>query len=100
MMWERAAEAATDSGDWAGALGHANRARDYHQQDGQPRAAAGAQATAGLVLRRWGRLAEAREQLTSALDVLRDEPDRDTVSALEQLAVPWPRSSARPKPSG
>ena len=39
------------------------------------------------MLRRWGRLAEAREQLTSALEVLRDEPDRDTVTALEQLAA-------------
>jgi tetratricopeptide (TPR) repeat protein len=87
MMWERAAEAATDSGDWAVALAHANRARDYYQQDGQLRAAARAQARAGLVLQRWGRLAEAREQLTSALEVLRDDPDRDTVIALEQLAA-------------
>ena len=53
---------------------------------GLRRGAARAQATAGLVLRRWGRLAEAREQLTGALEVLRDEPDRDTVTTLEQLA--------------
>ncbi len=86
MMWERAAEAATDNGNWAGALAHANQARDYYQQAGLRRGAARAQATAGLVLRRWGRLAEAREQLTGALEVLRDEPDRDTVTTLEQLA--------------
>jgi hypothetical protein len=35
----------------------------------------------------WGRLTEAREQLTSALDVLRADPDTDTVGALYSLAA-------------
>ena len=63
------------------------RARDYHLQRGQARAAARAQAIAGRALRRWGRHAEAREQLTAAVEVLRADPDTDTVRALEQLAV-------------
>ena len=40
---------------------------------------------AGAFLR-WGRLAEAREQLTAAAQVLRAAPDADTVSALDDLA--------------
>ena len=35
----------------------------------------------------WGRHAEAREQLTAAVEVLRAEPDTDTVRALDQLAA-------------
>ena len=85
LLWERAAEAADISADWASAVELAGRAREYHLQAGQPRAAARAQAIAGRALRRWGRLAEAREQLTAALDVLRAEPDTDTVRALDQL---------------
>ena len=35
----------------------------------------------------WGRHAEAREQLTAAAEVLRAEPDADTVRALDELAA-------------
>jgi tetratricopeptide (TPR) repeat protein len=56
-------------------------------QAGQVRAAARAQAIAGRALRHWGRLAEAREQLTAALEVLRADPDTDTVRALGTLAA-------------
>ncbi len=87
MLWERAAQAAITNGDWAAAIEHAGRARDYHLGRGQDRAAARAQATAGWALQRWGRYAEAREQLTAAVEVLRDQPDHDTVNALDQLAV-------------
>ena len=45
-----------------------------------------AQAIAGHALRQWGHHAEAREQLISAVDVLRTDPDTDTVSALGELA--------------
>jgi class 3 adenylate cyclase len=86
LLWERAAEAADIDADWASAVELAGQAREYHLQAGQARAAARAQAIAGRALRRWGRLAEAREQLTAALDVLRTEPDTDTVRALAQLA--------------
>ena len=86
MLWERAAQATLTSGDWAAAIDHAGRARDYHLDRGQARAAARAQATAGRALRLWGHHAEAREQLTAAVEVLRADPDADTVSALEELA--------------
>jgi len=85
MLWERAATAAVTNADWALAIELAGRARDYHLQHGQARAAARARAIAGLALRRWGRLADAREQLTAAIEVLRAEPDTDTVRALDQL---------------
>jgi class 3 adenylate cyclase/predicted ATPase len=87
LLWERASQAAFTSGSWAAAVGHAGRARDYHLQRGQARAAARAQATAGQALRQWDRFAEAREQLTAAVDVLRPDPDADTVRALRQLAA-------------
>ena len=86
MLWERAAQAAVTNGDWATAIEHAGRAREDHLGRGQARAAARAQATAGQALRRWGRHAEAREQLTAAVEVLRAEPDHDTANALNQLA--------------
>jgi class 3 adenylate cyclase/tetratricopeptide (TPR) repeat protein len=86
VLWERAAQAAYISGDWAVAIGHAGRAREYHIERGQHRAAARAQAITGGALRRWGRHAEAREQLTASVEVLRAEPDTDTVHALRQLA--------------
>ena len=85
MLWERAADAAVTSAGWALAVELAGRAREYHLQHGRVRAAARARAIAGLALRRWGRLAEAREQLTAAVEVLRAEPDADTVRALDQL---------------
>ncbi len=86
-LWERAARAALTSGDWAAAIAHAGRARDDHRARGHARAAARAQATAGQALRQWGRHTEAREELTAAVQVLRAEPDADTVHALNQLAV-------------
>jgi class 3 adenylate cyclase len=87
LLWERAATAAITSGDWALAVELATQAREDHRQSGQARAAARAQAIAGLALRRWGRLAQAREQLTAAVEVLRADPDTDTVDALHNLAT-------------
>jgi class 3 adenylate cyclase/tetratricopeptide (TPR) repeat protein len=87
VLWERAAQASVTSGDWAIAIEHAGRAREYHLGRGQARAAARAQAIAGRALRLWGRLREAREELTAAVEVLRAEPDADTVDALYQLAT-------------
>ena len=87
MLWERAAQAAVTSGNWAAAVEHAGRARDYHLQRGQARAAASAQAIAGQALRSWGRHADAREQLAAAVEVLRADPGTNTVRGLEQLAA-------------
>ena len=86
LLWERAATAADTSADYALAVELAGRAREDHRQHGQARAAARARAIAGQALDRWGRLAEAREQLTAAVEVLRADPDTDTVRALNDLA--------------
>ena len=75
FLWERAATAAVINADWALAIELAGRAREYHLRACEARAAARAQAIAGQALRRWGRLAEAREELTAALEVLRADPD-------------------------
>jgi class 3 adenylate cyclase/predicted ATPase len=87
VLWEHAAQAALTSADWAGAVEQAGRAGDGYRQGGETRPAARAQAIAGQALRLWGRHAQAREQLTAALAVLREHPDTDTVRALEQLAA-------------
>ena len=86
-LWERAAQAAVDAGDFGPAVGYADRASENYLQCGQARAAARVRAIAGQALRLWGRNAEARDQLTAAMQVLRTDPDRDTVRALDQLAT-------------
>jgi class 3 adenylate cyclase/predicted ATPase len=86
-LWERAAAAAVDAGDYGPAVGHTDRARDCYLRCGQVRAAARVQTIAGQALRLWGRTAEARDQLTVAMEVLRADPDRDTVRALDHLAT-------------
>jgi len=86
-LWEHAAAAALTNGDWAMAIEQAGRAGDLYRQGGNDRPAARAQVIAGEALRTWGRHADAREQLTAAVAVLREDPDIDTVQALSQLAV-------------
>jgi len=87
FVWEMAATAALTGGEWALVVEHAGRARDDHLLHGRVRDAARAQATAGRALRHWGRFNEARDQLTAALAVLRDDPDADTVRALNEVAT-------------
>ena len=87
VLWERAARAAITSGDYDAGVGHAGRARDHHLERGQARAAARAQAIAGWALQNRGHYTEAREQLTAAVQVLRADPDIDTVRALDELAA-------------
>jgi tetratricopeptide (TPR) repeat protein len=86
-LWERAADAALTGGNWATAIQYAGRAREQYLGSGQARAAARAQATAGTALQESGRHTEAREQLTAAMEVLRDDPDADTVGVLAALAT-------------
>jgi tetratricopeptide (TPR) repeat protein len=85
-LWERAAESAL-AADQPAALEYAARARDYYLECGKDRAAARVQTVTGNALRFQGRLAEARAQLTAAVEVLRTDPDRDTVRALLRLAI-------------
>jgi len=86
-LWEHAAGAALTNADWATAVEQAGRAGDLFQRGGDARSAARAQTTAGQALRRWARHAQAREQLTDAVAVLRDGPGTDTVQALSELAL-------------
>jgi class 3 adenylate cyclase/tetratricopeptide (TPR) repeat protein len=86
-LWISAAEAATTATDYAAAIQHAGRARDYYLERRQARAAARAQAAAGRALHELGRYGEAREQLTAAVEILRVDPDADTVRALQGLAT-------------
>ena len=85
-LWERSAQAAVANARYAMAVEYAGRARGYYLERGQARAAARAQAIVGGALQRWGRHSEARDQLTAAVEVLRADPDIDTVRALRELA--------------
>jgi class 3 adenylate cyclase/predicted ATPase len=86
VLWEHAAQAADTSADWAAAVEQAGQAGELYRQGGDARSAARARAIAGRALRQWGRHAQAREQLTAAVAVLRADPDADTVRALGELA--------------
>jgi hypothetical protein len=86
-LWEHAARAALTTADWAAAVEQAGQAGELYRQGGDTRPAARAQTIAGQALRRWGRHAQAREQLTAAVAVLRDDPGTDTVQALGELAT-------------
>ena len=86
VLWERAAEAALTNAGWAAAVEQAGQAGELYRQCGETRSAARAQVIAGQALRQWGRHAQAREQLTAAVAVLREDPDTDTVRALSELA--------------
>jgi class 3 adenylate cyclase/tetratricopeptide (TPR) repeat protein len=85
-LWEQAAIAAVTCADLPGAIEHAARAGAGYREHSDARGEARAQVTAGRAMRIAGRHSEAREQLTAALDVLREEPDTDTVRAMAQLA--------------
>jgi class 3 adenylate cyclase/tetratricopeptide (TPR) repeat protein len=87
VLWERAAAAAQTNADWARALELAGQARDFYRAAGQARAAARARAIVGRTLFLSGRFTDAREQLTAALEVLRADPDVDTVRGLRDLAA-------------
>jgi class 3 adenylate cyclase/predicted ATPase len=86
VLWEHAAGAAFTNADFAVAVEQAGRAGELYRQRGDARSAARAQVIAGRTLRWWGRHAEAREQLTAAVAVLREDPDADTVRAVGELA--------------
>jgi len=85
-LWEHAAAAALTNAGWATAVEQAGRAGELYKRCGDAGSAARVRIIAGEALRRWGRHAPAREQLTAALVVLREQPDSDTVRALGELA--------------
>jgi tetratricopeptide (TPR) repeat protein len=86
-LWEHAADAALTNADWAAAVEQADQAQELYREAGDARSAARARVITGRALRRWGRHGEAREQLTTAVAVLRDGPGTDSVRALGQLAT-------------
>ena len=86
MLWEHAADAAATNADWATVV-EQGPCRSLYQRGGDARSAARAQAIAGQALRRSGRHADARDQLTIAVTVLRENPDANTVRALGELAA-------------
>jgi class 3 adenylate cyclase/tetratricopeptide (TPR) repeat protein len=86
QLWEKASRAALDDADWIQAVTYGDRANADYLLVGDIRAAARAQTVAGTALRRRGQYAEARDRLAAALTVLREEPDADTVRALNQQA--------------
>jgi class 3 adenylate cyclase/tetratricopeptide (TPR) repeat protein len=85
LLWERAARAALTHADWPAVVEQADRASDCHLEAGDARAAARARTIAGEALHYWGRDTQAREYFTLAVDVLRADPDVDTVRALDRL---------------
>jgi class 3 adenylate cyclase len=86
-LWERAAQASLADASYVTAVEYANQARGQYLEQSEDRAAARTQALAGQALRRWGHHAEARTRLTAAVEVLRADPDVDTVGALNELAI-------------
>jgi class 3 adenylate cyclase/tetratricopeptide (TPR) repeat protein len=87
VLWEHAAQAALTNADYTAAVEQAGQAGELYRQGGDIRSAARTQTIAGQALREWGRHGQAREQLTAAVAVLRDDPGTDTVRALGELAA-------------
>jgi class 3 adenylate cyclase/tetratricopeptide (TPR) repeat protein len=86
-LLEQAGEAAVAAAAPAQTVELAERCEALYTQAGDPRSAARARVLAGRAFRLWGRHTEARERLTSALEVLNENPDAETVRALQQLAA-------------
>jgi predicted ATPase len=85
-LWERAAAEDMLAGDVTVAIERADAAIALYETLGETRAAARVHAIAGHALRDARRYHEARDRLNTALAVLRDNPDHDTVTALSELS--------------
>ncbi|HET6876015.1 MAG TPA: adenylate/guanylate cyclase domain-containing protein [Jatrophihabitans sp.] len=86
QLWERAAWAYVVAGDADTAIDLSDRAADCYSALGRTRAAARARAIGGQGLSNSRRHSEARQRLSAALEVLRVDPDQDTVTALATLS--------------
>ncbi|MEJ7708083.1 MAG: adenylate/guanylate cyclase domain-containing protein [Nocardioidaceae bacterium] len=84
---ERAGATASTAGDLPAAMERYREAAEVYRREGYSRAAARAETHMGGVLRRHGRLEEARTQISGALAVLEADPDADTVNARAELAT-------------
>jgi class 3 adenylate cyclase len=85
--WEHAAVSASRAADFGAMLGYADRAAELYGAAGDHRAAARAQSLGAIALRRAGRHTEARIRILAAVEVLRPDPDYDTIAALIELAT-------------
>ena len=85
-LFERAAKAATDHGDTDRAVVLADAAIERHDAQGDRRGAARSRVLKAVAMAGSGRHDLASAQLTMALEVLREDPDVDTVRALRALA--------------
>jgi tetratricopeptide (TPR) repeat protein len=86
-LWERAADVACIAAQHEPAIEYAQRAKALHERAGRVRDAARAQSLVGRALRLAGRHRAARAELEPAVEVLRENPDVDTVVAIEHLAT-------------
>jgi class 3 adenylate cyclase/predicted ATPase len=86
-LWEKACDAAIIAGQYERAAEYAHAAGDCSRQAGNRRGEARAAALLARSFRHTGRLSEARSSLRQAVEILRDDPDADTVEALGELAV-------------
>ncbi|MGH9304422.1 MAG: ATP-binding protein, partial [Acidimicrobiales bacterium] len=85
-LYEKAAEASHDHGDYEAAISFADSAIECYSDQGDGRGAARARAQRGYALSAVGRITEGRAELEEALEVLSLDPDSDTIEALSHLA--------------
>ena len=86
-LWLRAVQGAALLNDIDRVVGLAERAGAIYAERNDLRGQARAKTQIGSAKRRRGQLAEGREILTEALQVLEADPDLDTLDALEGLAT-------------
>jgi tetratricopeptide (TPR) repeat protein len=86
-LHERSGTAHSTRGDFAASAEDFRIAAESYQRHGRLRDAARAETYVGAALRRYGRLEDARSEITEALEVLKVDPDVDTVTALAELAT-------------
>jgi class 3 adenylate cyclase/tetratricopeptide (TPR) repeat protein len=86
VLWEQASEASELHGEWLKAVEFAGRARILYERHGQTRDAARVRGIGGSAMASMGRLAEARTEARAALEVLREDPDADTVRMIMKVA--------------
>ena len=86
-LQERAGAATNITGEFTPALEHYQEAAEIYRRCEHVRDAARADTRVGAVLRRQGRLEDARMRISNALRVLESDPDGDAVNALAEMAT-------------
>jgi class 3 adenylate cyclase/tetratricopeptide (TPR) repeat protein len=85
-LWEGAANAASHIPAWTAAIDHANRALTAYAEHEQVRDCARVRSMIGAAWREQGKFDQAREYLEGALEVLRVDPDHDTIRVLFEMS--------------